>query len=537
MASSRKNTSHPVQIALMIVFGLLVLIAGYAVLNGGIFEVRSKAALGENIVKRWEFDTSADGWTTTLLSNVKVANGLLVGDFGKPVVRPNPRCSDRGCQNTLYSKKSGLWMITNCNDITDADGDQQLCNSAGRVGWCGGNVFCCPGPQQKWTGNMSACGGSKYPSLVQKTVNTNLSAGKKYAKVRLAVAPGNALTRTTGLQKAAPFTLTLTYEGKTVRAVPLQASGLANGKFSEYTFVFPDIGTMTINALAMRLDGIPVGSKVQLDWVRLVSVIDTTPPTTTPPTPTPQAPTPYASPTPSPATTLTPSAFQNAYYLDGKYNYINIPGSTAIQPSFGFTFEAMFKPTQVPFNGYLVSKSNGSNNGFTIYMLAETDPQNSANTRFWYEMGVADGSLNCAARSMTNEMIVPNADAFAWQHIAGVIESDGTLKLYVNGKASVFNTNKITTPCTTTIPFALGARVLGAGDIQGYLPGILDEVRFTSASRYAANFTPPIAPFTTDTNTGILYHLDDFYGDGFIKDYSGKGLDGVSYGNIKFVPH
>lgn len=49
-------------------------------------------------------------------------------------------------------------LLRNCHP-PEADGSpsESLCNVAGRVEFCGTQNFCCPGPNQPWTTNMTAC--------------------------------------------------------------------------------------------------------------------------------------------------------------------------------------------------------------------------------------------------------------------------------------------------------------------------------------------------------------------------------------------
>ncbi len=63
-------------------------------------------------------------------------------------------CNDSGCQNV---KNGSMWMITDCNQSFDPDGDQQLCSAKGRAGKCGGQDYCCPSVGGKWSTDMSAC--------------------------------------------------------------------------------------------------------------------------------------------------------------------------------------------------------------------------------------------------------------------------------------------------------------------------------------------------------------------------------------------
>src|SRR5689334_14176957 len=102
-------------------------------------------------------------WSGTAMLLLLLA--LLVGIIVTLVASSQPTelrqraagCDDKNCQNI---KNGSNYMIINCNQTCDTDGDQQLCNYKGRVGACGGKKYCCPGPGQQWTTNMTACAGS-----------------------------------------------------------------------------------------------------------------------------------------------------------------------------------------------------------------------------------------------------------------------------------------------------------------------------------------------------------------------------------------
>jgi hypothetical protein len=535
MAKKSHPLQHPFNAAIAIAFIIVTGLILFVTLRGGAFELRSKAALAENVVKRWEFDgTTTEGWTASQFENLRVAKGLLLTDYGKTPGRKNVQCKDFQCQNRLYSRSSGLWMITNCGDAADPNGDDQLCNAAGRVGWCGTKIFCCPGPKQKWTNDMTACGGNKGPALINSSVSAKLPAGQKYAKIRLAVNDGKVYAQSQAA-KLPQFTMTMAYAGKVTVNKPVQVTGPVDGQFHEYTLPIPDIGGIMINTVILSFGSLTPGTHIQMDWLRFISVVDIPPPTVSPsptpriPTPTPNAPT--ITPTPS------PGIFSNAYNLDGTANYIKIAGSEDIHYGLGFTIESMFRPTRVPFQGYLFSKEDGSSVNFSLYMLAEPDPQGTPNTRFWFRWSVADSGMSCFARSIENQIMVPNDQALAWRHIAAEVQSDGSLQLFIDGKRTVNSSNAISGVCTSNLPIMLGARQLSPGDVGGYLAGLLDETRVTGAARYTADFVPPQMPLTHDIYDLVLYHQDSFFGDGYIKDYSEKGHDGVSYGPILFLPH
>ncbi len=78
-------------------------------------------------------------------------------------------------------------------------------------------------------------------------------------------------------------------------------------------------------------------------------------------------------------------------------------------------------------------------------------------------------------------------DSPAWWHIAAVFDgwSPRTLRLFVNGilRASA-------TPTVDGFPAGVHYASLGYGTLSAPNSGIVDEVRVSSTSRYAVNFTP-----------------------------------------------
>ncbi|MBI3385831.1 hypothetical protein HY031_01970 [Candidatus Gottesmanbacteria bacterium] len=104
-------------------------------------------------------------WTAVVL--VLLAGAIIL--TMRAVTQPTPQrsraqsCDDHGCQNVRWQKNPPIWQITNCaSNVTscDANGDQQICITAGRIGMCGGQQYCCPSAGAQWTTNMSACAGS-----------------------------------------------------------------------------------------------------------------------------------------------------------------------------------------------------------------------------------------------------------------------------------------------------------------------------------------------------------------------------------------
>ena len=90
-----------------------------------------------------------------------------------------------------------------------------------------------------------------------------------------------------------------------------------------------------------------------------------------------------------------------------------------------------------------------------------------------------------------------------WYHCAAVITSN-TIKIYLDG------VEKASAAISGTPQFSTGYGGLNIGwgySSQGY-NGYLDELRISNTARYTANFTPQAMPFTSDSNTLLLMHMD-----------------------------
>ena len=90
-----------------------------------------------------------------------------------------------------------------------------------------------------------------------------------------------------------------------------------------------------------------------------------------------------------------------------------------------------------------------------------------------------------------------------WHHLAATY--DGTyLRMFLDGTA-----------LTSSVVPALaapssGLTIIGSNSdgTSGALNGYVDELRFSSACRYTAAFTPPTAAFANDPSTVLLMHFD-----------------------------
>jgi|GEM_PF-1650481 len=111
-----------------------------------------------------------------------------------------------------------------------------------------------------------------------------------------------------------------------------------------------------------------------------------------------------------------------------------------------------------------------------------------------------------------------------WTHVAITVnDATDVATIYINGVAD--GTGTITTHLSD-----LGSTVnnwLGKSEFSDpYFNGQIEELRISNVLRYTANFTPPVAQFTSDANTVALYHFNEGSGQ-TTADASGHGFNGV----------
>lgn len=230
----------------------------------------------------------------------------------------------------------------------------------------------------------------------------------------------------------------------------------------------------------------------------------------------------------APLTSPNPSSWGDAIVLDGR-SYATA-GQTG-HPQRGYTVEAWIKPYQKIFNSYILAKFSPNRNSMDLQVKAEPDPQGSGKYLVSYYFNVADTSQYCNQATITKQRLVTPEELTSWQHIAGVIQDDRKLDIFVNGERSTTNFNSISDVCLIDDPLTIGARKVSSSTIEGFFNGQIDEIRVSTIPRYQNNFTPPTNPFTSDAYTRLLYHLN-----GNLLDSSGNNFNGTGTGTMLYTP-
>lgn len=241
------------------------------------------------------------------------------------------------------------------------------------------------------------------------------------------------------------------------------------------------------------------------------------------------------------------SPWGNAISLDGN-SYIKVASSSGINPKLGFTVEAWVKPTPPPLTTWtwyertIIAKLDNSVTSYRLWMSINSHPDTN-DYLVYYLFELRDGSTSCTTQGSRSTNKTLNATQLgSWQHLAGVVQSDGTIDLFLNGVREPTFPSTIKMGCPTTTPLTIGGHYLN-NTLYSSFQGQIDEVRISNTAKYTANFSVPSAPNTADyTNDFVLYHFDStpqcnvLTKECFTSNYTYGKYDGQLLGNVSFVP-
>lgn len=271
-------------------------------------------------------------------------------------------------------------------------------------------------------------------------------------------------------------------------------------------------------------------------------IVAKAPPTPTP-TPTPTSTptntptqTPTSQPTLPPTHTPTPPPGSSTYSLRFYGNGVNdidrvkIPMSNTIGASLpvnigagDFTIEFWMRYS--PGENNSGACTEGSDTWINGNILFDRD---IFGTPDYGDFGISlyGGRIAFGVHNGSNGQTICGATVLAtnqWHHVAVTRRSSGEMSIFVNGALDRRIPNgpsgnlsyRVGRPVTDNQWWNEPFLVIGA-EKHDYDPGTypsfsgwIDEVRISDNVRYTGAFTPPGAPFTPDTNTVGLYHIDE----------------------------
>jgi len=137
--------------------------------------------------------------------------------------------------------------------------------------------------------------------------------------------------------------------------------------------------------------------------------------------------------------------------------------------------------------------------GYANYCFFDIDSTNHAITFFWGSNTLYFSLMNGATSG--NRAWTPIL--YRWYHIA-MVRSSGNISFWVDG-----------TQIGTSMAGATSISSSASGLIGEYgvasrrFNGRMNELRISNIARYTTTFIPSIVPFTSDSNTKLLLHLDN----------------------------
>jgi len=168
-------------------------------------------------------------------------------------------------------------------------------------------------------------------------------------------------------------------------------------------------------------------------------------------------------------------------YLTLRNGFLRIYYSYIILPKLGFTLEARVKPEGLVNNGHVFYKGIGTQNAMLLTLSTKRDE--SGTDTVSYSFGVADE--NCAMQTVTGTKVYKKGEFNSrWTQLAGVLQDDGTLNIFVDYEKLETNTAQVKAFCKGNFPIFVGAKYLNSQQMEGYFNGSIDDVRVSNIAEY-----------------------------------------------------
>lgn len=184
----------------------------------------------------------------------------------------------------------------------------------------------------------------------------------------------------------------------------------------------------------------------------------------------------------------------------------------------GFSFESWIKPNTVSGIQTIVSIGNQDSDK-SSYELAV----NGGSLTFLVRFG--GGSMNVLGGGI--RQIEPNV----WNHVAATIDGS-SMEIFINGQRANFM-GGISSLSVISDTISLGDNLAESSFSSNNFSGAIDEVRISSVKRDVVtlwNSEVYYSGLNADSNTVVLYHLDESRGETTAKDASVNKLDGTLIG-------
>lgn len=204
--------------------------------------------------------------------------------------------------------------------------------------------------------------------------------------------------------------------------------------------------------------------------------------------------------------------------FDGVGDLVLMSDSASAGTLTDITVEAWVRPAAAAVDGvgpfYIVAKHDtAGTRGYALQLR-----------RGWLEFCLWDGIRDYCTWAAYDEAV--KLQAARWYHVAGVYDATSRLlSIFANG-ALLRQESQTETPFTWAGDTTGTRLASAAGGNGGRFAGLIDEVRISSSARYAAGFSAPSAPFTSDGHTDALWHLDEATGQSVVDSAIG-GTNGT----------
>jgi len=179
-------------------------------------------------------------------------------------------------------------------------------------------------------------------------------------------------------------------------------------------------------------------------------------------------------------THFVPGKFGSCLNFDGDNDYVDTINSSSQDFASGFTLSAWVKPANTDSDGRIIYRYDAaSKDGYFL-------TQSSTGVGIWGFYVLVNPTFDTA---LSNSAPTGN-----WQHIVGVRENDGTLKLYVDGVLQT-NTGTMAGAIDSNDGLRIGIDISNSRDFNGQIDNVMIFNRALSANEIQQLYREPFCMF------------------------------------------